>query len=220
MMSEVVIIGASGHGKVVADCVLKSGDFIRGFLDDYPSIGTLFVGFPILGSVDNYKKYTKDCKFIIAIGDSFVRERIVKKLDSVSWYTAIHPSAVISEIGVSIGDGSVVLANSVVNSNAKIGRHCIVNSGSIIEHDDFIGDFSHVSVGSCVAGTVNVGKHVWIGAGATVINNISICNDCMIGAGAVVVENINESGTYIGVPARLVKSFNLTRGGAKSKSPV
>lgn len=208
MMSEVVIIGASGHGKVVADCVLKSGDSIRGFLDDDSSTGTSFVGFPILDGVDNYKKY-KDCKFIIAIGDSFVRERIVKKLDSVSWYTAIHPSAVISGIGVSIGDGSVVLANSVVNSNAKIGRHCIVNSGSIIEHDDFIGDFSHVSVGSCVAGTVNVGKHVWIGAGATVINNISICNDCMIGAGAVVVENINESGTYVGVPARRLQR-NLT----------
>lgn len=201
-MDNVIIVGASGHGKVVADCIIKSGDCIKGFLDDDLSKKPEFVGFPILGCVCDYRKYEKDCKFIIAIGNSLVRKRISKKLDSVSWYTAIHPSAVISEIEVSIGAGSVVLANAVVNADARIGMHCIVNSCAIVEHDDFIGDFSHVSVGSCVAGNVNVGQHVWIGAGATVINNISICNDCMIGAGAVVVKSINKPGTYIGVPAR------------------
>ena len=201
MNKQVIIIGASGHGKVIADIVLKSGDKIIGFLDDFNQEKN-FVGYPILGTTDDYKLY-KDHYFIVAIGNADIRERIVSKLKDVKFYTAIHPTCVISSIGVSIGEGTVIMANAVINSCASIGKHCIINTSSVVEHDNVIEDYVHVSVGTKLAGNVHVGKSTWIGIGATVKNNVSICNDCMIGAGAVVVKDIKEKGTYIGVPARL-----------------
>lgn len=198
-MRSVIIIGASGHGKVVADLIQKSGDIVVGFLDDNPNIGKTFIGFPVLGVVEDYKKF--DVEFLIAIGNTEVRKRISKELAVTSWYTAIHPTAVIADIGVEIGEGTVIMANAVVNAGAKIGKHCIINTGAIVEHDNRIGDFVHVSVGANLAGTVSVGNGSWIGVGASVSNNINICGDCMVGAGAVVIKDIKDAGTYVGVPA-------------------
>lgn len=100
MNKSVVIVGASGHGKVVADIVLKNKDNIVGFLDDNTELAESFAGFPVLGTTDQYQKYSDAC-FVIAIGNAAVREKLVDKLKNVSWYTAIHPTAVISELDVS-----------------------------------------------------------------------------------------------------------------------
>lgn len=203
MNQPVIIIGASGHGKVVADIVEKSGDQVMGFLDDNPTLSDTFVGFPVLGKTERYKVYP-NATYVVAIGNPVIREKIVKKLsdDSVTWYTAIHPTAVISNLDTSIGEGTVIMANAVVNAGAKIGKHCIINTGAVVEHDNQLADYVHISVGTKLAGTVSVGTSTWIGIGASVSNNLSICADCMIGAGAVVVKDIHEAGTYVGVPAR------------------
>ena len=202
-MQQVIIIGASGHGKVVADTILQSGDQVRGFLDDNPELGESFIGFPVLGTVDQFVDYP-DAKFVVAIGNVKIREKIVEKLAGVSWYTAIHPRAAISSLDTSIGEGTVVMADAVINAGAKIGKHCIINTGAVVEHDNRIEDFAHISVGAKLAGTVHVGKGTWIGIGATVKNNVEICEECMIGAGAVVVSDVYKSGTYIGIPAKRV----------------
>lgn len=200
MGQQVIIIGASGHGKVVADTILQSGDQVKGFLDDNPEAGNSFIGFPILGRVDQFVNFPR-AKFVVAIGNAKIRENIVKKLTDVSWYTAIHPKAVISPLDTSIGEGTVVMADAVINAGARIGDHCIINTGAVVEHDNRIEDFVHVSVGAKLAGTVHIGKYTWVGIGAAVSNNIGICNDCVVGAGAVIVKDIKEQGTYIGVPA-------------------
>ena len=200
---NVVIIGAGGHAKVVADIVLKNGDRIVGFLDGGHPKGA-FVGYPILGSDSDYKKF-EDCYFIIAIGNAKVRERIALSMGDVKWYTAIHPSAIISKIDTTIGEGTVVMANTTINSGAHIGNHCIINSNSTVEHDNIIDDYVHISVGAKVAGTVCIGKRTWVGIGATISNNLTVCHDCMIGAGAVVVKDIAKEGTYIGVPAHMIR---------------
>lgn len=199
MNKEVIIIGAGGHGKVVADIIQKSGDKVRGFLDDNPNLGVEFSGFPLLGNIGSYKRFVI-YPFVIAIGNAKIRESISKKLCDVQWYTAIHPDAVIADIDIAIGEGTVIMANAIINAGSKIGKHCIVNSGAIVEHDNTIADFAHISVGAKLAGTVKIGKRTWIGIGATVSNNLNICADCMIGAGAVVTRNIYEAGTYVGVP--------------------
>ena len=207
-MRKVIIIGAGGHGKVVADIVYKCGDRIVGFLDDNTHLPDRFIGLPILGTTDRYREYMDDTEFFIAVGDGNVREAIAEKLLGVRWYTAIQPTAVISDIGTnrrqkpSIGEGTVIMANAVINSDSIVGRQCIVNTGAIIEHDSVIEDFTHISVGTRIAGTVHIGRRSWIGIGASVSNNIYICDNCIVGAGAVVVRNIEESGTYIGIPAK------------------
>ena len=205
MNRKIIIIGASGHGKVIADIVTKSNDAIVGFLDDNKNTNESFMGYPILGSCDKYKKYKDTCEFIIAIGNQYVRERIVKNLKGVKWYTAIHPQSVVSPSEVEIGKGTVVMANSVINASSKIGEHSIINTSSVVEHDNVIGNYAHISVGAKLGGNVKVNDRTWIGIGATIKNGVSICSDCMIGAGTVVVKNIDTKGTYIGNPARILE---------------
>lgn len=204
MKKKVIVIGASGHGKVVADVICQLGDLVVGFLDDNLSLPKVYMGFPVLGDVGSFQNY-EDCQFVIAIGNALIRERIAGRLSGVEWYTAIHPTAVISPMGVSIGRGTVIMANAVVNAGTRVGRHCIINSSAVVEHDNYIEDFAHISVGVRLAGTVHIGKRTWIGIGATVSNSLSVCADCMIGAGGVVIRDIEKSGTYAGVPVKEIK---------------
>lgn len=204
MNEQVIVIGASGHGKVVADIVRRSGDTLLGFLDDNETLPPEIAGIPVLGKVVDFAKYP-DASFVVGIGNSAIREKIVRQLDNVRWYTAIHPFTVISALDTQIGVGSVIMANAVVNPSAHIGAHCIINTASVVEHDNRVGDFTHISVGVKLGGTVSVGAHTWVGIGTTVNNNVSICDHCMISAGAVVICDIKESGTYVGVPARKIK---------------
>ncbi len=204
MSKEVIIIGASGHGKVVADIVVQSGDQALGFLDDAIDLPGEICGIPVLGAVSEYSKYP-EAWFVIAIGSAAVRRKIADSMPDVRWYTAIHPSAVVSPMETAIGRGTVVMANAVINPCARIGRHCIINTSAVVEHDNQIGDYAHISVGAKLAGTVTIGESTWVGIGAVVSNNLTICPECMIGAGAAVVKNIEEHGTYVGVPARKVK---------------
>lgn len=202
MSKKVLIIGASGHGKVIADIVRKSGDELVGFLDDAYTEKADFYGSVIYGKTEKYKEFS-DCQIIIAIGNSDIRKRIATSIDC-DWYTAIHPSAQISE-SAKIGKGTCVMANAVINADAEVGDHVIVNTGAIIEHDCKIGDFSHLSPRATVCGVTTIGKSVWLGAGSTIKNVISICDNVIVGAGAAVVTNITEKGTYVGVPARIIK---------------
>lgn len=202
MSESVILIGGSGHAKVIIDCIRCAGDRVEGILDDGLTPGTLVLDVPVLGPVEDYARYDSH-KFFIAIGNNAVRSRIARQL-KVRWYTAIHPSAVISRYA-SIGPGTVVMANAVVNSCARVGAHCIINTCAIVEHDNVLEDFVHVSPAAALGGTVRVGEATHVGIGASVKNNTNICGGCAIGAGSAVVRDITEPGTYVGVPARRIK---------------
>lgn len=199
MCKDVIVIGGGGHAKVVIDCIRCAGDRVFGVLDDGLTPGTEILGARVLGGIDACRDYP-DCFFVIAIGGNAVRKSISQKLN-VKWYTAIHPSAVISQYAV-IGEGSMILANAVVNPCAVVGRHCILNTASVVEHDNKIADFVHISPRAALAGNVTVGELTQVGIGSSVRQGISICGGCVIGAGAAVVKNIYEEGIYAGVPAK------------------
>lgn len=202
MNKKVVIIGAGGHGRVVADIVEACGDTVLGFLDDSNTVNNKV---KVIGTSSDAEKYCDGkTELFVAIGNCKVREKIMNSLSNAKWYTAIHPSAVVSP-SVVIGEGTCVMPNAVINNGAVIGKGCIINTCASVDHDDIIGDYVHVSCGARLAGTVNVGNCTWIGIGATISNNVSVCSNLMIGAGAVVVKDITEEGTYIGVPARKIK---------------
>lgn len=199
MNNRLIIIGAGGHGKVVADNAIKNGYTDICFVDDHAT-GTC-MGFPIVGtgadvsSLDNGKT-----DFIIGVGNNEIRKRIAEAHD-VNWVTLVHPSAQIGAC-VSIGKGTVVMAGAIINPCASIGEHCIINTGAIVEHDNVIGDYAHISPNVALGGTVRVGDLTHVGIGAVVRNNIRICGMSTIGAGAVVVKDIDHCGTYIGVPIK------------------
>lgn len=201
MSKQLVIIGASGHGKVIADIAEKVGYTDVVFLDDNKAVKTCGKH-SVVGRSGDAMRYS-NCDFIVGIGNTENRKRIQEELmvKGLHIATLIHPQAVIAT-DVSLGIGTVVMPGAVINSGSTLGKGCIINTSASVDHDNTISDYVHVSVGSHLAGTVNIGTGTWIGAGAVVNNNVSICENCMVGAGAVVVKNITESDTYIGVPAR------------------
>lgn len=198
---RITIIGASGHGKVVADIAQLNGyDDIR-FLDDDTSV-TSCGAYPVVGTTADATAVDGD--LFVAVGNTVVRKKLMEQFADKSFATLIHPSSVIADTA-SVGVGSVFMAGAVVNPYAVVGRGCIVNTCASVDHDCMVGDYVHVAVGAHICGTVTVGDSVWIGAGATVINNVSICSDSTVGAGAVVAKDIALAGTYVGVPARRLK---------------
>ena len=192
------ILGASGHGKVVADIAKNCGYTEIYFFDDDRSIKEC-AGYPVVGTENDLT--TAIGHIFIAIGNAKNRRRVMEKYRNRNFPILIHPSAVVAD-SVEIGDGSVVMAGAVINPGARIGKGVIVNTSSSIDHDCMVDDFCHIAVGAHLCGTVTVGAGTWIGAGATVSNNVNICSNATIGAGAVVIHDIGEEGTYIGVPAK------------------
>lgn len=203
MKERLLIIGAGGHGKVVADIAQKMNKWKEiSFLDDDTSKKTC-VGLDIIGTIYEAHLFYKDYDFFIAVGNNSVREAFQTKFESeyLSIEKLIHPSAVIGA-GVEIGIGSVVMAGAIINSCTIIGRGCIVNTGATVDHDSCIEDFVHISPGVNIAGDVTIGRGTWIGIGSSISNSVNITRNCIIGAGGVVIRNITTSGTYVGSPVR------------------
>ena len=204
MSKDVIIIGAGGHAKVIADIIYKSGDNLIGFLDDnLDNKGKeIYLGKKVLGTTKDIENYNKNY-FIIGIGNNSIRKKINNE-NNLKLYTAIHPSAIIAE-DVKIGIGSVIMAGVVINPGTVIGKNCIINTCSSLDHDNLLEDYVHISPGAHLAGTVSVKEGTWICTGATIINNITIAQNNIIGAGSVVIKDINEeNGTYVGVPVKML----------------
>jgi len=205
-MKKLLIIGAGGHGHVIADIAInmKKYSYIA-FLDDRDTIKT---NIDIIGKVTEAYKYIENYELFVAIGDNHMRENIQCQLKAMGADipVLIHPSAIIAN-NVSIGMGTVIMAGVVINWGSIIGKSCIINTSASIDHDNVLEDYVHISPGVHLAGTVTIGKSAWVGIGAIISNNLNICSGCTIGAGAVVVNDIVEPGTYMGVPAKYINKI-------------
>lgn len=197
-MKKLTIIGASGHGKVVADIAVLCGYESIEFLDD-GCMSDICLDYPVVGKTELISFINNDV--FVAIGNPVIRKKIMEEHTEKNFPILIHPNATVSN-HVKLGDGTVIMAGAVVNPGTVIGKGVIINTGSSVDHDCNIENYVHIAVGSHVCGNVFIGESTWIGAGGIVKNNLSICSHCMIGAGAVVVSNIGKQGTYVGVPAK------------------
>lgn len=206
--SKLLIIGASGHGKVIADIALKRNEWTEiAFLDDDKS-KTEVMGFKVIDEISAIPNYIQTYQIIVGIGDNKVREKIFIQLEELeaSIPILVHPDAVVGK-NVKIGIGSVVMAGVVINSCTDIDKACIVNTGATIDHDCSVDSFVHISPGVHIAGAVKVGKGAWLGIGSIISNNLIVTRNCVIGAGSLVIKDIMESGTYIGIPAKQINTY-------------
>ena len=195
-MNRLIIIGAGGHGKVVADIAAKIGYTDICFADDHAKGQCL--GFPILGGTAHLEAWNDGATdFVIGIGNNAVRKKIAEEYD-INWVRLVHPSAQIG-LRASIGRGTVVMAGAVINACAGVGEHCIINTRAVVEHDDRIGNYVHLSPGVTLSGTVTVGECTWLGTGTSVINNVDICANVTVGVGSVVIRSIQKEGIYYGL---------------------
>jgi sugar O-acyltransferase (sialic acid O-acetyltransferase NeuD family) len=205
-----VIWGAGGHAKVVADIARLCGhSTITAFIDE---LNPERVGKPFCGSLIQDARSLAELRktgattAIVAIGDCRSRWERTRKLAACGFRiaTLVHPRAVVAA-DVSLGEGTVVAAGAVLNPGATVGMAAIINTAAVVDHECVIGDGSHISPGANLAGRVRIGRQVWIGIGATVIENISIGDRAIIGAGSLVLCHVPPNTVSYGVPARQVR---------------
>lgn len=203
-MKTLAVLGASGHGKVVADAAMAAGwEAIEFFDDNWPGLQAAG-GWPIVGRThDLLERMCKLDGIIVGIGDCRVRaeKHAMLVARGAKLIVVVHPMAWLSSRS-SVGIGTVLMAGSVVNVGAVLGEACIVNSGAIVDHDCQIGNAVHVAPGASISGQVVVGDESWIGVGASVRQGIRIGSRAVVGAGAVVVADVADGVTVVGNPAR------------------
>jgi sugar O-acyltransferase (sialic acid O-acetyltransferase NeuD family) len=201
----IVVWGASGHGKVIADLARRAGYEVVGFLDDDPRKAARdFFGAPVLGARDMLASLDEGLAVALGIGDNAHRAAALRaaRAGGRTLPTLIHPGAVVSETA-SLGEGTVVCAGAVINADARIGEGCIVNTAAVIEHDCRLAAFVHVSPGAVLAGAVTIGDAAHVGAGAVVLPGLTVGAGAIVGGGAVVTRDVPAAATVMGVPARV-----------------
>ena len=145
-------------------------------------------------------------KIMVAVADSKEREKIVKKLpQNTSYFTFVHPTALLMSEDIQVGVGSFIGAYSILTTNITIGNHAILNRGNQIGHDSKIGDFFSAMPGAIVSGNVVIETNVYMGNNSSIREKITVGSNVIIGANAAVVKNIITGGTYVGVPAKFKK---------------
>ncbi|WP_105213404.1 acetyltransferase [Pseudoalteromonas sp. T1lg22] len=201
-MKKIALIGASGHGEVVAEIAELNSYSVVFYDDAYPDGGNLGP-WEIRGSVKSLNSNLDNFESVfVSIGNNNIRERIQLDLQKKGCKiaTLIHPAGVVSRYAT-LKPGTVVMANAVINPFASLGEGCIVNTCAVIEHDCGISDFAHISPNASLAGGVVVGTKSWVGLGTSVRQLIKIGDNTVVGAGSVVVRDLPSNVIAYGVPA-------------------
>ena len=214
-MKDLIIFGASGFGREVAWAVERMNKVsstwnLLGFMDDDDSIqGTKINGYKVLGKSSDVSKYPETF-FVCAVGASRTREKIINNMKnvnpSIKFGTVIDPSVEMSDL-VTIGEGTIICAHTIITVNISIGNHVIINLDCTIGHDAIIKDFVTLYPSVNVSGITNIGHAVELGTGMQIIQGKSIGDYSIVGAGAVVVKDIPEKCTAVGSPAKPIKFF-------------
>lgn len=211
-MENIVIVGSSGHAKVVIDVVRREGRYnVFGLLDRFRCVGDSTLGCPVLGAEEDLPGLIKihDLRgVLVAIGDNYVRSRVVERVRQISpnlpFVSVVHPMASIAE-DVSIGEGTVVMSGVSISPCSEVGRFCILNTGSSLDHDSVMGDFASLAPGATTGGNCRIGEFSAVGIGAVLIHGACVGEHAVIGAGAVVIKPIEAMSVAYGVPAQTVR---------------
>lgn len=207
-----IIIGAGGHGKVIADILsLDNNIECIGFIDDNKDKQgkKIIYGLRVIGKLSQIEeKVPKEIKCICAIGHNYFRRKIFNKLTDKGYdfINAIHPTAYISK-DAKLGKGISICGHAFVGPGSILGNNIIVNTSASIDHDNIIKNHAQITPGVHLGGDVTIGENVMIGLGANVIQKINIGEYSLIGAGAVVVKDIPPKSLCVGIPAKQIKEL-------------
>jgi sugar O-acyltransferase (sialic acid O-acetyltransferase NeuD family) len=210
------IVGAGGHGKVVADLARACGFAPIGAVDLRPeAVGRLAepggtrvraAQADFLAHVERHGALPeRGDAVVVAVGDNRARLAVHGALAAVSRPSLVHPHAILSP-SAALGAGTVVFAGVVVNAAATVGEAVILNTRVVVEHDCQIGDGVHVSPGAVLCGGVSVGDGAWIGAGSTILPGVRVGPWAIVGAGALIRVAVPAGATVVGNPGRIIRS--------------
>jgi len=208
MNKQLLILGAGGHAKVVIDTALAMGMSIVGLVDDNTNLwGKKLLGFPILGGFEEIKKYSQ-IQLIHGIGNNKVRRKLAEQFCQHEFASLIHPRAYLGKDS-SIGRGSVVFANAIIQPCAKIGDHCIINTAATVDHDCIVEDFVHLAPGTHLTANVEIKSGVFLGAGCIAIPGTKIGSWTTVGAGSTIIKSLEAGSLAVGTPAKIIKQQDL-----------
>jgi sugar O-acyltransferase (sialic acid O-acetyltransferase NeuD family) len=206
-MNGLLIIGAGGHGKVVADIARQMGKWRDiAFLDDLFPGSHMVCEWKVLGKTTEVNRFREQYpEAIVAIGANSLRLEIQKEMSRAGFQfpVLIHPDASVSPL-TSIGPGTVICPQAAVIIGCRVGVGVIVNTGASIGHDCLLEDGVHVAPGVRLAGGVSIGESSWIGIGATVKECVSIGHGVIVGAGSTIIRDIPNEVTVVGSPGRVI----------------
>ena len=196
-----VVIGAGGHGRAVAELARLAGHVVVGFLDaKLPA--TEVDGLPVWPELAAAGPLPGTAAAIaFGVGDNLARLAASQRYASEGQPALVHPRGFVSP-SVSLSTGTVVFPGAVVHTGARIGRAGIINSGAIVEHDCLLDAGVHVAPGAVLCGAVRVGEGTLIGASAVVLPGCVIGAWATVGAGAVVTGDVPDRAVVRGSPAR------------------
>ncbi|TIH18045.1 acetyltransferase [Marinifilum sp. JC120] len=207
-MKKIIIMGAGGHGQVVADALLQMEEAEPvAFVDENPELhGKDVMKIPVPGGNAAISKIEHD-GIVLALGNNELRKNFFTELteSGEQLFTVIHPSAIIAP-NVKIGDGCMILAGTVINTGAEIKDNTIINTNSTIEHHNVIGPHAHIAPGATLGGEVTVDEEAMVGIGATVLPRLTLSPKAVLGGGSTALKDIPEGATATGAPARLAGS--------------
>ena len=203
-MKKLALLGASGHGKVVADVAMCAGWQDVVFFDDaWPTLKSNGA-WTVVGDTRMLLEHVNEFDGVhVSIGNCATRWEKYRQLKHAGacLVSLVHPGACVSSLAL-LGTGSVVMPGGIINVDARIGEACIVNTGATVDHDCQIGDAVHMSPGCHLSGNVTVGSRSWIGLGALIKQGVMVGHDVTVGVGAVVLKTVPDGQTVIGIPAR------------------
>jgi sugar O-acyltransferase (sialic acid O-acetyltransferase NeuD family) len=208
----IVIFGAGGYAKSVADAAESTGLYIvKAFFDRAPSTGQTLLGRPVISEDEYFASDDFPSAGMPGLGDNFQRLRLAdiirSKRPAFEFPIIVHANATLAP-SAQLGEGCVLLSGAVVGPDAVVGRHGSFWSNSVVEHDDRLGDGVTLAPAAALGGTVSIGDRTFIGMGAIVIHGRTVGTDCVIGAGAIVTRDIADLKIAVGHPARAIKSRN------------
>ena len=209
---RIVVVGASGHARVVLDILRLQGLYeVAGLLDTYRPEGITCSGHRVIGTCRDLRPLVSGGLVwggIVAIGDNWMRSRVVDEIrgfvPDFPFITAIHPSAQIAEDAV-IGEGSAVMAGAVINPGCELGEFCIVNTRASLDHDSVMERYASLGPAAATGGCVRIGAYSVIGIGAVVLQDIQVGNHSVVGANATVLKNVPSQVVAYGSPARVIR---------------
>ena len=210
-MREIVVVGGSGHAKVILDILEQANCYrVIGLVDSFKEPGTTLMGYRVLGSEEQILELLRNGIIggIVAIGHNWIRSRMVERILQLApdfeFISAIHPSARIGR-DVEIGRGVAIMAGVSVNPGTRIGDFCFLNTNASVDHDNILGEYSCLQPNAATGGNVRIGAFSAISMGATIIHGVSIGRHTVIGAGSTVLSDIPDCVVAYGTPCRVIR---------------
>ncbi len=209
--NKIILIGGGGHCKSCIEVIESTNQYeIAGIIDTVEKVGEKILGYPIIGCDNDLEEIRKNYdSALVTIGQiksASIRIKLFKKIKALNFkLPAIIAATAHVSRHASIGEGTIIMHQAMVNTDVVIGNNCIINTKALIEHDTHLGNHCHISTASVLNGNVSVGNECFVGSNSTFVNGISTVSNIFVGINSVVNKNLKEAGIYVGNPVRKIR---------------